>query len=102
MALYRLRDKGAEGSANEKAREMHCGISDHSNHGEFAFVDCFFEVFSLQLELEFQRHYMKSRIPSQATEHIMYNLRNHFENIVDWGNMHERRTPIVRTYNSTG
>lgn len=29
-------------------------------------------------------------------QYIIYNLRNHFENIVDAGNLDLQRTPIIR------
>ncbi|KAK0392002.1 hypothetical protein NLU13_1500 [Sarocladium strictum] len=96
IALYHMRDKHELATSIERSNAQNCSHSDHSNHGEMSKVDCFFEVFSLHLEMEYQRHHTKTRMPSLGPEHIMYNLRNHFENIVDWGNMNERRTPIVR------
>ncbi|KAK2597405.1 hypothetical protein QQS21_005953 [Conoideocrella luteorostrata] len=39
---------------------------------------------------------MRTKTLSMVSQHIIYNLRNHFENIVDLGNLDDRRTPIVR------
>lgn len=59
-------------------------------------MEYFFEIFSLQLEAEFSKQSMKTLVPSMAPQYIIYNLRNHFENIVDMGNLDDRRTPIMR------
>ncbi|KAF7551110.1 hypothetical protein G7Z17_g5232 [Cylindrodendrum hubeiense] len=61
----------------------------------FVPVDYFFEIFSLQLEREFQRQPMRSKVPSVGPQHIIYCIRNHFENLVDGGNLDERRAPII-------
>lgn len=65
---------------------------------EFASVEYFFEIFSMQLEKEYRKQRERSKIPSMTTHHIIYNLRSHFENLVDQGNLDERRAPIVRTF----
>ena len=39
---------------------------------------------------------MRTKLPSLTSQHIVYNLRNHFENVVDLGNLDDRRTPIIR------
>jgi hypothetical protein len=67
------------------------------SHKQYSTVEYFFEIFSLQLEAEFRRQSITTRVPSLAPQYIVYNLRNHFENIVDMGNLDDRRTPIMRT-----
>lgn len=66
------------------------------SHKQYSTVEYFFEIFSLQLEAEFRRQSITTRVPSLAPQYIIYNLRNHFENIVDMGNLDDRRTPIMR------
>lgn len=63
---------------------------------QFASVEYFFEVFSLRLQLEFSRQTMRTKAPSLTSQHIIFNLRNHFENLVDLRNVDDRRTPIIR------
>jgi hypothetical protein len=63
---------------------------------DFVYVDYFFEVFSLQLQTEYQGQAMRTQTPAMAAQHIIFNLRNHFENIVDRGNLDDRRVPIMR------
>lgn len=59
-------------------------------------IEYFFERFSLNLDAEYHRQAVKTKVPSVAPQYIIYNLRNHFENIVDRGSLDDRRTPIVR------
>ncbi|PHH84515.1 hypothetical protein CDD83_1824 [Cordyceps sp. RAO-2017] len=66
------------------------------NRPRYVTVDYFFELFSLQLLLEFRRQGLRVKLPSIAPQHILYKLRNHFENMVDSRNIDDRRTPIIR------
>lgn len=59
-------------------------------------VESFFEIFYLQLQLDFRRSTIKAKAPSCVPNHIIFNLRNHFENLVDLRNVDDRRTPIIR------
>lgn len=59
-------------------------------------VEHFFEIFSLQLEKEFRKQPMRTKIPSMGPQHIIYCIRNHFENLIDGANLDERRAPIIR------
>ncbi|QUC16620.1 uncharacterized protein UV8b_00861 [Ustilaginoidea virens] len=65
-------------------------------HNQFENVEYFFEVFSLHLQNEFSKQRMRVKTLSMTSQHIIYNLRNNFENMVDLGNFDDRRTPIVR------
>lgn len=58
----------------------------------------FFEIFSLELQLEFATQTMRVDAPSTLPHHIIYNLRNHFENLSDIGNIDDRRAPIIRKF----
>lgn len=75
-------------------RDIPTGMSGHSRYVP---VERFFELFSLQLEKEFSQKVVKTGQPSLVPQYIIYNLRNHFENIVDMNLLDDRRTPIVRT-----
>lgn len=65
-------------------------------HKQYRKVEHFFELFSLQLETEFSQRHVRTCLPSMVPQYIIYNLRNHFENIVDAGNLDLQRTPIIR------
>lgn len=92
--LRRLRN----GEARIGWSQYNAGRWDSFSHGHrhYTTVEYFFEIFSLQLEAEFSKQSMKTLVPSMAPQYIIYNLRNHFENIVDMGNLDDRRTPIMR------
>ncbi|KAI9155095.1 hypothetical protein HJFPF1_07663 [Paramyrothecium foliicola] len=91
--LKRLRaDAGAQ---FESSVQSGC-FRETRGRQHFAQVDYFFEVFSLQLQKEFERRPMKTNAPPLISHYILYNLRNHFENLVELGNLDDRRTPIVR------
>ncbi|KAK3186463.1 hypothetical protein K4F52_004764 [Lecanicillium sp. MT-2017a] len=92
--LRRLRN----GEARIGWSQYNTGRRDSFSHGHrhYTTVEYFFEIFSLQLEAEFSKQSMKTLVPSMAPQYIIYNLRNHFENIVDMGNLDDRRTPIMR------
>lgn len=64
---------------------------------QYLTVEYFFEIFSLHLDTEYRQQTVKTQAPSMAPQYIIYNLRNHLENITDMGNMDDRRTPIIRT-----
>lgn len=99
QALKRLQD---DDEIPVQTTSLHAGkassTQDSSLTGEKRFpkVEYFFEVFSLQLQLEYSRRSMKPKAPSMATQHVIFHLRNHFENLVDNGNLDDRRMPIVR------
>ncbi|ODA79057.1 hypothetical protein RJ55_04648 [Drechmeria coniospora] len=64
---------------------------------EFAAVEYFFEIFSMQLQLEFRRRSMRMNVPpSLTTQHVIYNLRNHFENLVDKGKVDQATASMMR------
>ena len=95
MALWRIRDNNGFASTKRtnKAEVYVSGADGH--HDDIRNVDCFFEVFSLQLEMEYASHHMSTQIPSLVPEHIVYNLRSHFENVNDYGNILEPETVSV-------
>ncbi|POR31561.1 Uncharacterized protein TPAR_08246 [Tolypocladium paradoxum] len=94
-ALKRLRDGDDSVVASQFYRSEPWVIRGRGHH-QFATIECFFEVFALQLQLEFTRQTMRTKGPSMTSQHLIYNLRNHFENFVDLGNLDDRRTPIIR------
>lgn len=65
-------------------------------HHDFDTVEYFFEICSLKLQLEFSRQKMRNKAPSLTSQHIIFKLRNHFENLVDLENVDDRRAPIIR------
>jgi hypothetical protein len=95
LALQQLR----EGATQLDELDIHRRVfNTESNYiPDLVPVAYFFEIFSLQLEKEYRTQLTKTEIPSMASHHIIYNIRNHFENLVDQGNLDERRAPIVRT-----
>lgn len=97
QALQRLRNGGDifPGAAGWKCMGS---VSSNDRHN-FADVEYFFEIFSLQLQIEFRRQKMKTRAPALASLHIIHNLRSHFENIVDLGNIDDRKSPVLRKVN---
>lgn len=96
-ALHRLRN-GDDSIIAGPFYWDHSWIGSRSGSGnQFATVEYFFEVFSLRLQMEFSRQAMRTKTPSLASQHIIYSLRNHFENLVDLGHLDDRRTPIIRT-----
>ncbi|KPM37840.1 hypothetical protein AK830_g8744 [Neonectria ditissima] len=66
-----------------------------SSSPNFTRLNSFFEIFSLRVEKLF-RNQPRTKVPSMAPQHIVYNIRNHFKNLVDRGNLDERKAPIVR------
>lgn len=62
----------------------------------FPQVDYFFEIFSLQLQVEYRSQSMRTKTPAVAAHYIIFNLRNHFENLCDLGNLDDRRVPMMR------
>lgn len=96
-ALKRLRDGDDTVVASQFYRSEPWVIRGRG-HYQFATVEYFFEVFALQLQLEFSRQSMRTKGPSMTSQQIIYNLRNHFENFVDLGNLDDRRTPIIREF----
>ncbi|KFA51333.1 hypothetical protein S40293_04360 [Stachybotrys chartarum IBT 40293] len=94
QTLQRLRNGGDifPGAAGWKCMGS---VSSNDRHN-FADVEYFFEIFSLQLQIEFRRQKMKTRAPALASLHIIHNLRSHFENIVDLGNIDDRKSPVLR------
>ncbi|KAM3513511.1 hypothetical protein MY11210_002798 [Beauveria gryllotalpidicola] len=59
-------------------------------------VEYFFELFSLHLESEFSQQRRKSAVPSMVPQHVIYQLHNHFENIVDNHCLDHGRAAFVR------
>ncbi|KAH6889719.1 hypothetical protein B0T10DRAFT_571779 [Thelonectria olida] len=93
LALQQLR----EGSAQQDELDIRRVFNTEPTYvPDLVTVDCFFEIFSLQLEKEYRTQLTKAAIPAMTSHHIIYNIRNHFENLVDQGNLDERRAPIVR------
>ena len=67
-----------------------------SDGQRYVHVDYFMEIFSLQLQMEYQKQAMRTAMPSMAVQHIIFSIRNHFENMTDAGNLDDRRVPIMR------
>ncbi|KAM3456318.1 hypothetical protein NHJ6243_008237 [Beauveria neobassiana] len=56
----------------------------------------FFELFSLHLEEEFSDYWRKSTLPSMMPEHIICQLRDHFENLIDSHRLDPSLAPHAR------
>ncbi|UNI17753.1 hypothetical protein JDV02_004073 [Purpureocillium takamizusanense] len=95
QALQRLRN-GDGFDASKPTSESKRQLSRGGSHHQFNSIEFFFEIFSLELQLEFATQTMRVQTPSTIPYHVIYNLRNHFENLVDLGNIDECRAPIIR------
>ncbi|KJZ77230.1 hypothetical protein HIM_03551 [Hirsutella minnesotensis 3608] len=95
LTLKRLR-RGENGPIKSQSYESGYWSQGQQGVQQFATVEHFFEIFSLQLHLEYSKQTMRTKGPSLSTQHIIYTLRNHFENLVDLRNVDDRRTPIIR------
>ncbi|KAI8656039.1 hypothetical protein NCS55_01258100 [Fusarium keratoplasticum] len=58
-------------------------------------MEHFFEILSLQLEREF-RTSSRSKLPSIAPQRVMYNIRNHLDDLADICDFGTFRTPLIR------
>ncbi|GJN71111.1 hypothetical protein PLICBS_005173 [Purpureocillium lilacinum] len=94
-ALQRLRN-GDGIDARQRTYESKRRPNKSRGQHQFASVAFFFEIFSLELQLEFATQTIRVDAPSTLPHHIIYNLRNHFENLSDIGNIDDRRAPIIR------
>ncbi|KAM4064504.1 hypothetical protein HRG_005131 [Hirsutella rhossiliensis] len=94
-ALKQLRS-GQDSNLASQCYESKPWARTNRGHHQFATVEYFFEIFSLQLQLEYSRQTMRTKAASLTSQHIIFNLRNHFENLVDLRNVDDRRTPIIR------
>ncbi|KAI8713492.1 hypothetical protein NCS52_01293900 [Fusarium sp. LHS14.1] len=56
----------------------------------------FFEMLSLQLEREFRTSFPQSKLPSMAPQRIMFNIRNHIDDLSDSLDLGAIRPPIIR------
>lgn len=74
-ALKRLR-AGDDGVVAGHLYRREPWVGSGSGHPRFVTVE-YFEIFSLQLQLEFSRQSMRTKVPSMTLQHILYNLRNH-------------------------
>ncbi|EGX97083.1 hypothetical protein CCM_01742 [Cordyceps militaris CM01] len=59
-------------------------------------VEHYFELWSLNLEKEFTDQYTRQGPPSMSPQHILYTLRNHFENMIDNRCLDPVRASFVR------
>ncbi|KAF4979725.1 hypothetical protein FZEAL_4120 [Fusarium zealandicum] len=55
-----------------------------------------FERLSLDIEREYCERYSRDRDPSMAPQRIIYNIRNHLEDLMDSNELIMSRSPIVR------
>ncbi|KAL6354888.1 hypothetical protein LRP88_12246 [Fusarium phalaenopsidis] len=60
-------------------------------------MEHFFEILSLQLEREF-RTSSRSKLPSIAPQRVMYNIRNHLDDLADICDFGTFRTPLIREF----
>ncbi|UPL01920.1 hypothetical protein LCI18_012854 [Fusarium solani-melongenae] len=58
-------------------------------------MEHFFEILSLQLEREF-RTSSRSKLPSIAPQRVMFNIRNHLDDLADICDFGTFRTPLIR------
>ncbi|KAH8174461.1 hypothetical protein LIA77_05880 [Sarocladium implicatum] len=94
LAFYRMRD----GDGSDPTRNGHTAdrarVGKHSREDDRGEMDCFFEVFSLHLEMEYAKHDMVTQLPSLIPEYIVHNLRSHAENLEDSHCF--KQVPLVR------
>ncbi|EEU42119.1 uncharacterized protein NECHADRAFT_86045 [Fusarium vanettenii 77-13-4] len=56
----------------------------------------FFEMLSLQLEREFRTSFSQPKLPSMASHRVLFNLRNHIDDLSDSFDLGAVRPPILR------
>ncbi|RSL73840.1 hypothetical protein CEP54_000186 [Fusarium duplospermum] len=59
-------------------------------------MEHFFEMLSLELELEFRTSFSRSGLPSLAHQRVMYNIRNHLDDLTDFYHLGEIRPALIR------
>jgi hypothetical protein len=82
-------DPGTRSETNTSSVTFQEGTRNEMEH--------FFEILSLQLEREF-RTSSRSKLPSIAPQRVMYNIRNHLDDLADICDFGTFRTPLIRKF----